>query len=37
MYLLRITSLIFALGLMMSKLFAEPVGPVGQAWDDNGT
>lgn len=37
MYLLRITSLIFALGLMISKLFAGPVVPVQQAWDDSDT
>jgi len=34
MYLLRITSLIFALGLLVSKLFASPVMPVEQPWDD---
>ncbi|MFY9150987.1 MAG: head GIN domain-containing protein [Prolixibacteraceae bacterium] len=37
MYLLRITSLIFALGLMISKLFADPVVPVRQSWDDSDT
>lgn len=37
MYLLRITSLVFALGLMISKLFAEPVMPVDQSWDDSDT
>jgi len=37
MYLLRITSLIFALGLLVSKLFAEPISPVGQSWDDSDT
>lgn len=37
MYLLRFTSLIFALGLLVSKLFAAPVVPVGQSWDDSDT
>jgi len=37
MYLLRITSLVFALGLMISKLFASPVMPVQQPWDDTDT
>lgn len=37
MYLLRITSLIFALGLLVSKLFAVPVIPVEQSWDDSDT
>lgn len=37
MYLLRITSLIFALGLMISKLFADPVMPIVQSWDDSDT
>jgi len=37
MYLLRITSLVFALGLLMSKLFAMPVMPVQQSWDDTNT
>lgn len=37
MYLLRITSLIFALGLMISKLFADPVVPFRQSWDDSDT
>ncbi len=37
MYLLRITSLIFALGLLVSKLFAFPVIPVEQSWDDSDT
>lgn len=36
MYLLRISSLIFALGLMVAKLFAAPVTPVEQSWDDTG-
>ncbi len=34
MYLLRITSLIFALGVLVSKLFAEPVMPVQMAGDE---
>ncbi|MDP2338017.1 MAG: head GIN domain-containing protein [Bacteroidota bacterium] len=34
MYFLRMTSLFFALGLMVSKLFADPVMPVQQPWDD---
>src|SRR5665648_1046482 len=37
MYLLRLTSLIFALGLLVSKLFAVPVMPVEQSWDDTDT
>jgi len=37
MYLLRISSLIFALGLMVAKLFATPVTPVQQSWDDSDT
>lgn len=37
MYLLRVTSLVFALGLMISKLFAAPVMPVQQPWDDTNT
>ena len=37
MYLLRLTSLIFALGLLVSKLFAVPVSAVHQTWEDNGT
>lgn len=37
MYLLRISSLIFALGLMVAKLFAVPVMPEQQAWDDTDT
>lgn len=37
MYLLRLTSLIFALGLLVSKLFAMPVMPVQQSWDDTDT
>ncbi len=34
MYLLRITSLVFALGLLVSRLFAAPVIPVEESWDD---
>lgn len=34
MYLLRITSLIFALGLLVTKLFATSEMPVQQSWDD---
>jgi len=37
MYLLRITSLIFALGMLVAKLFAAPVMPVQQSWDDANT
>jgi len=37
MYLLRLTSLIFALGLMISKLFAAPLMPIEQSWDDSDT
>jgi hypothetical protein len=37
MYLIRISSLIFALGLMVAKLFANPVTPVEQSWDDSDT
>lgn len=37
MFLLRITSLTFALGLLVSRLFADPVVPVGQSWDDSDT
>jgi hypothetical protein len=37
MYLLRISSLIFALGLMVAKLFASPGTPVQQSWDDSDT
>jgi hypothetical protein len=37
MYLIRLTSLIFALGLLVSKLFAAPVMPVQQSWDDSDT
>lgn len=36
MYLLRLTSLVFALGIFISKLFASPVMPVQQTWDDSG-
>jgi len=37
MYILRLTSLIFALGLLMSKLFASPEMPVQQSWDNTNT
>ncbi len=37
MYFLRITSLIFALGLLVSRLFAAPVMHVQQPWDDTNT
>ncbi len=37
MYLLRLTSLVFALGLLVSKLFAMPVMPVEQPLDDTNT
>jgi hypothetical protein len=37
MFLLRISSLIFALGLMVARLFASPVTPVPQSWDDSDT
>ena len=37
MYILRLTSLIFALGLLVSKLFATPVMPIQQKWDDEDT
>lgn len=37
MYFLRLTSLIFALGLLVSKLFAAPVFPVHEPWDDTDT
>ncbi len=37
MYFLRLTSLIFALGLLVSKLLAAPVMPVDQPWDDTDT
>lgn len=37
MYFLRLTSLIFALGLMISKLFASSTEPVVQRWDDSDT
>jgi len=37
MFLIRITSLIFALGLMVAKLFAEPVSLLPeQSWDEDG-
>lgn len=37
MYLLRITSLIFALGIFISKLFAAPEVTSPQSWDDTDT
>lgn len=37
MYILRLTSLIFSLGLLVSRLFAAPVTPVQESWDDNDT
>lgn len=37
MYILRLTSLIFALGLLISKLFAAPVAPVSNDWSDKDT
>ena len=37
MYILRLTSLIFALGLLVSKLFAVPVSPVHESRDDTAT
>lgn len=37
MYILRLTSLVFALGLLVSKLFAFPVSPVLEPWDDDDT
>lgn len=37
MFILRLTSLIFALGLLVSKLFAAPIAPVHEPWDDNDT
>lgn len=37
MYLLRITSLVFALGLLVARLFAAPVVPIPQSWDDSDT
>lgn len=37
MYILRLTSLIFALGLLISKLFAAPVSPVSLDSADNDT
>jgi len=36
MYLLRLSSLIFALGLLVSRLFAAPVMPVPPNWDEPG-
>jgi len=37
MFILRLTSLIFALGLLVSKLFAAPVAPEQTYWDDTDT
>lgn len=37
MFILRLTSLIFALGLLVSKLFAAPGTPVHELWDDTDT
>lgn len=37
MYLLRLSSLIFALGLLVSKLFAAPALPVSGPWDETDT
>lgn len=37
MLLLRISSLIFTLGLMVSRLIAMPVMPTQQSWDDSDT
>jgi len=37
MYLLRITSLIFALGLMVAKLFAEPIAKPQENWGNDVT
>lgn len=37
MFILRLTSLIFALGLLVSKLFAAPATPVHERWDDTDT
>lgn len=37
MFILRLTSLIFALGLLVSKLFAAPAAPVHEQWDDTDT
>lgn len=37
MFILRLTSLIFALGLLVSKLFAADVAPVQSQWDDTDT
>jgi hypothetical protein len=36
MYLLRLSSLIFALGLLVSRLFASPVAPIQPNWDEPG-
>lgn len=37
MFILRLTSLIFALGLLVSKLFAADIAPVQSQWDDTDT
>jgi len=37
MYLLRVSSLVFALGLMVAKLFAEPVAKPQQSWENDVT
>lgn len=37
MYTLRISSLIFVLGLLVSKLFADPAAQAPQTWDDEDT
>lgn len=37
MYILRLTSLVFALGLLVSKLCAVPVSPVHESWGDTDT
>lgn len=37
MFILRLTSLIFALGLLVSRLFAADIAPVQSQWDDTDT
>jgi len=37
MYTLRISSLIFVLGLLVSKLFADPIAQEPKTWDDEDT
>jgi len=37
MYILKVGSLIFVLGLLVSKLFGNPIMPVQQSWDDEDT